>query len=159
MKPKTPKIGDVFEIPLSDGRKAYGQYVRADKDNGPMIRVFDLITRDDVKIDELISSPTMFPPIIVGLKAAIRTGLWTIIGHSPIKYFESPNFISAMYDSINDRVGIWYLWDGIESKSVPIGYKLSEEYRELEQLVVWAAEDVVERIETGINPLDRRLTL
>ena len=156
---KTLKVGDVFEIPLSDERKAYGQYVRADKDNGPVIRIFDLITKDDLKIDEIVNAPNMFPPIVVGLKAAIKSDLWTIIGNSPVTDFVPPNFISAMYNSINDKVGMWYLWDGIESKSIPIGYKLPEEYRGLEQLVVWAAEDVTKRIETGVNPIDRWLDL
>ncbi|MCC6604820.1 MAG: immunity 26/phosphotriesterase HocA family protein [Anaerolineae bacterium] len=156
---KTLKVGDIFEIPLSDGRKACGQYVRADKDNGPVIRIFDLITKDDMKIDEIVNAPVMFPPIVVGLKAAIKSGLWTIIGNLPVTDFVPPNFISAMYNSISDKVGMWYLWDGIESKFIPIGNKLPEEYRGLEQLVVWAAEDVTKRIETGVNPLDRRLDL
>ncbi len=159
MKRKRLKIGDVFEIPLSDGRKAYGQYVRADKDNGPMIRIFDLITKDNIQVDEIINTPNMFPPLIVGLRAAIKTGMWTILGNSPINDFDPPYFISAMYDSINDKMGMWYLWDRSKSEYIPLGYKLPGEYRELEQLVVWAAEDVAKRIETGNNPIDRWLDL
>lgn len=159
MKRKRLKIGDIFEIPLSDGQKAYGQYVLADKENGPMIRVFDLITKHSIGVDEITRCSNMFPPIIVGLKAAIKTGQWIIVGSSSVKDFDSPDFISAMYDGVNDKMGMWYLWDGSESKYVSLGYILPEKYRELEQLIVWSPDNLKKRIETGINPIDRWLDL
>lgn len=157
MKAKRLRIGDIFEVPLSDGRKAYGQYVLADKKNGPMVRIFNLVTTNNVPIEKLINLSLLFPPIFVGLKAAIKIGQWKVIGNSPVNDFNYPCFISAMYDSVNKKMGMWYLWNGAEY--TPIGHKLPEEYKKFEQLVVWAPGDVEKRIETGINPIDYWLDL
>lgn len=147
---KNIKIGDVFEIPLSDGRKTYGQYVYWDNRYGPLVQIYDLITRDRATVTQVLNSLPLFPPIIVGLKAAIKTGVWEIIGYSPISIFPYPLFRSALYDSRLKKTGMWYLWDG--SQLNPIGYDLPKQYEQLELLVVWSPDDVRERIETGANP-------
>jgi hypothetical protein len=153
---KTIKVGDVFKILLSDGRKAYGQYVFKDK-MGPMVQIFDLVSQREIEVQQLADANLMFPPIITGLFAAVKAGIWKIVGHLPVKDFKYPNFISAMYYGQRNQVGTWYLWNGDES--IPIGRKLPEEYKRLEQLVVWDPSDVAYRIETGTNPLDHRLDL
>jgi hypothetical protein len=89
------KVGDVFEIPLSDGRRAFGQYIFKDK-MGPMIQVFNIITEIEIPIEEIINSKPLFRPVITGLIAAIRIGLWKKIGHMPVKDFEYPNFIQYL---------------------------------------------------------------
>lgn len=157
MKTKKPRIGDVFEISLSDGRKAYGQYVFWDQENGPIVRIFDLIADDQVDLSSITNRSLLFPPIVVGLMAAIKSGLWKIIGNIAINDFDYPYFISAMYHSLTNKMGMWYLWDGADYK--PLGYKLPDEYKRFEQLVVWAADDIRKRIETGVNPIDNRLDL
>ena len=40
------KLGNIFEITLSDERKAIGHYVYWDKKNGPFIQVFNYIARE-----------------------------------------------------------------------------------------------------------------
>ena len=156
---KRIKVGDVFEIPLSKGRKAYGQYVFRDQKMGPLVQIFDHVygIDDRVDLEQLGQAGLLFPPVITGLFAAIKTGLWEIIGRLPVENFVYPKFISAMYDSRRNRVGIWYVWDG--AQSIPIGQQLSEEFKQLEQLVVWDPLDIVHRIETGDNPLSYRLNL
>ena len=69
------KVGDIIEIPLSDGRKAYGSYIYKDK-MGPMIQVFDIITDQKIVPERLMEAKPLFRPIITGLFTAIRTGLW-----------------------------------------------------------------------------------
>ncbi len=152
MRRTSLKIGDILEIPLSDGRRAYAQYVWRDKLMGPMIRVFDVITEERVDIDVLRGASLLFPPVFTGLYAAVRTGLWQIIGRLPVDDFTYPKFIWPLYDDKVDKVRNWALWDG--EKEIHIGRKLPNRYRGLEQLVGWAPQDVAERIETGQNPLD-----
>jgi len=146
MAPKI-KVGDIFEIPLSDGRSAYGQYIFRDSKMGPIIQIFNRISESHIEIEDLRYSKLLFPPVITGLYGAIRTGLWTIIGYLPVKEFIYPNFISTTFDLRSGHIGTWYLWDGQRSRQ--IGSHLPEKYKQLEFLVGWAPQDVVIRIETG----------
>jgi hypothetical protein len=148
---KNIKIGDVFLIPLSNGRNGYGQYVGKDR-MGPLVRIFDLISEGDIDLDELKSKGFMFAPVITGLFAAIKSGQWELIGTLPIKDFECPHFISARYNNKTKKTGMWYLWDG--TKSSPIGKTLPEDYTYLEQLIVWEPNNLARRIESGENPYD-----
>ncbi len=140
-------VGDIFEIPLSDGRKAFGQYVFRDKHQGPLIQVFDLIVKGDVSVEEIINSKPLFPPVITGLSAAYRIGLWKKIGYIPIKDFKYPLFISTLLGNLNRKPRQWFLWDG--KKYHKLGTKLPKKYQKLEMLVVYSPYDIPKRIETG----------
>jgi hypothetical protein len=155
----TKKIGDVYKIPLSNSRHAYGHYVFADKKYGPLVQIYDVITNEEVELEQISSSGLLFPPIILGLNAAIRDDGWEKIGNLKLENYEPPDFISAMYDSVNDKMGVWYLVKLKEDKSKAIGIVLPDRYKKLEQLLVWPPDDVIVRIETGINPYDRWLEI
>ena len=144
-----PQIGDIFSIPLSNGGKAYAQYLHYSK-MGPIIQVFDLISASDVATDKLLLSKFMFPPVITGLFAAIAGRSWKVIGNHPIKNFVHPKFISTLYNQKTGKAGIWFLWDG--EREIKIGSVLPEEYKNLEFLIVWNPMNVVHRIETGEVP-------
>jgi hypothetical protein len=145
------KIGDIFEISLSDDRKAYGHYVFSDKNNGPIICVFDKITKkNNIIINELVDGNPLFPPVITGLAAAIRSGIWRIIGNIPVTNFVYPKFVSTLWDQKSGEASMWFVWDG--EKYTKIGKSLTEELKILEFLVVWSPYDIVERIETNKYP-------
>jgi hypothetical protein len=145
------KVGDIFEIPLSNNRKAVGHFVFKDKKNGPLIQVFNDITDNEkVNIEDAINSNYLFPPVLTGLYAAIRVGLWHIIGKMPVTNFTYPKFISSVWDDQSGEVKNWFVWD-IE-KFVKLGPILPEEYKTLEYMVVWSPQDIVYRIETGSIP-------
>lgn len=145
------RIGDVFEIPLSDGRKAFGQYVFRDK-MGPIIRIFDRILDKDEKLAlaSLDSNLLRFPPVITGLFAAIRSGLWKRVGKLPTDTFQYPNFVSRIKDTGSGLESPWFLWKGKDF--IALGHHLPSEYRTLERLVVWEPTNLVRRIEIGENP-------
>ncbi len=147
--PRKPKIGDIFEIPLSDGRKAYGQLLNLSK-MGPIIQVFDLISDGSPTLEEIVDSKLLFPPVITGLFAAIRDKMWKVIGNIPVPNFVQPNFVTARYDEQTGEVRRWSLWDG--EKFTGIGPELPLEYKDYEFLVVWTPIHVVRRIETGQMP-------
>jgi Immunity protein 26 len=145
------KVGDIFEIPISENRKAYGHFVFKDKSNGPMIQVFDLISdKGTFIVQDVINNGYLFPPVVTGLNAAIRVGMWRIVGKLPIIDFVYPRFVSAVWDYKSGEVKNWFLWDG--EKFNLIGSHLLEEYKSLEYLVVWSPYDIVYRIETGLYP-------
>lgn len=144
------KLGDVFELRLSNGRKAYGQFVHKDKVMGPLLQVFSLVTEKDATLDEIMRSGPLFPPVITGLYAAVRKGLWKVVGHLPVENFIYPNFIRTLYDQETGKASIWFLWNG--EKSIRIGSELTPEQKKLEYLAVWSPYDVVLRIEAGELP-------
>lgn len=145
------KIGDIVEIPLSTGQRAFCQYVYRDK-MGPIIRVFDLIVApdDEIAIERLADANLMFRPVITGLFAAVRTGLWKVIGRFPVLDFQYPNFISSFYDHTTGKYGNWYLWNGTEY--ILLGHELPPVHHHLERLIVWHPHNIAKRIETGDNP-------
>jgi len=147
-----PKIGDIIEIPLSNGKKAYGQYVFRDEKRGPLLQVYDLIIDSTTYVDmeDIVKAKPLFPPVITGLFAAIRTGLWKVVGNRPVKGFKYPGFISTFWNEKTGEAGVWYLWNGTES--IRLGYRLPEEYKNLEFGVAWSPYDVADRIETGEYP-------
>lgn len=145
------QIGDVFEIPLSDGRKAFGQYVYRDEQKGPIVRIFDVVVENDMELDicSLENAGLLFPPVITGVFAAVRTGLWQKVGNLPSDDFQYQNFISRVYDPNGTLRGPWFLWNGEHSRE--LGYDLPPEYRNLEFLIVWNPINLTRRIETGEN--------
>ena len=145
------RIGDIFDMPLKDGRKAYGQYVYKDKKQGPLIQVFDVMKTNTIfDIETIKNAKPLFSPVITGLFVAIREGLWHVVGRIPINGFAYPNFVSAYYDYRTGNAYKWFLWDG--EKYISIGNKLPEKYKKCEYLVVWSPYDVISRIETGKYP-------
>jgi hypothetical protein len=144
------KIGDVFVIPISGNRKAYGQYVCKSK-SGPMIKVFNIITGEkEASLDELGIAGSLFPPVITGLNAAIRMGLWQKKGKLPVGDYSETQFISSWWDDKTGEVYHWSLWDG--KQYIRLGKDLPEKYKELEYDVVWSPYDIVWRIENNEIP-------
>ena len=117
---------------------------------GPIIQVFDLVSEGHVPIEEILRSKLLFPHVITGLFAAIRDQMWKVIGHSPVRDFIQPEFVSAVYDERTGEAKRWSLWDGEKFKE--IGSELTPEYARLEYLVVWSPTNIVRRIETGEMP-------
>jgi hypothetical protein len=145
------RIGDLFDIPLSDNRVAIGHFVYRDKNNDPFIQVFDyIVPKEKLIIEDAVKKKYLFPPVITGLNAAVRIGLWHIIGKKPVIDFKYPNFISCHRDNKTGEIKNWFLYDGMNW--VGLGLLLPEKYKSLEFLVVWSPYDVIDRIETGFIP-------
>jgi hypothetical protein len=146
---KKPKIGDIFEIPLTKSRRSYGQYLYFSK-MGPIIQIFDVVSSNEMNVDQIICSQPLFPPIIVGLFAAIKDKIWKVVGNKPIESFKHPLFVSNEYDQITGEARTWFIWNGQEY--IKVGIKLPDRYKKLEFLVVWSSSSVVERIENRRMP-------
>jgi hypothetical protein len=114
---------------------------------GPIIQVYDCIVPIRPNLDIVLQSKPLFPPIITGLSAAIRAGLWTKIGNKKIESINYPGFVSTLYDQKTGKASIWFYWDG--KKSVRIGPQLPNQYKDKEYLIVWDPTDVAHRIQTG----------
>lgn len=154
-----PEIGDVVAIPLPDGRTAYGQYVYWHEDPvgpwGEMVRVFDLVTEEEVPVERLATAEPMFPPVVVMLEEALASGRWRVIGRLPAEEFRYPPH--RFLHEAEPEPGVyhdWWLWDG--QKETYIG-DLPAEYRALEYWNGYDAEELERRIATGEYFGDRLL--
>jgi hypothetical protein len=143
-------IGDILEIPLTDGRKAYGQFIYEDEKMGPLLQVFDLPGDQPVELDRLKDVAPLFPPVLVSLTAAVAAGIWKVVGRLTVDRFTYPSFVNAVYSEKTGQASKWFLWNG--QNSVFLGNSLPDEYKKLEYYVIWSPADVVERIETGKVP-------
>jgi len=145
---RTPRIGDCFEIGLPDGRFAFAQYVFRHDTYGALVRTLSVapksLTIADLRFDRLL-----FPPVFVGLHAAVSKGGWRLIGNAAIEEFPFPAFRHTP-SSGPGTFDNWKLWDG--NGYTPIG-KLSPELRKLEILCVWGYLDLQERIMNGGHSL------
>lgn len=146
---KKVKIGDIFEIPISEQRKAFGQLVFLDEKQGPLIQIFDLIADENEKFDpaQVVIYPLMFPPIISGVSRAVKKGNWKIIGNNPITEFIYPKFVSTLWDENSGKARVWFSWDG--ERYTKLGWELPKEDKSLEFLVVLNPLNVAKRIELG----------
>jgi hypothetical protein len=147
--PKTPKIGDVLQIPIGQGVFAYGQFVELDPHNGPVVRVFKLKSDSVPSEDELQQSGLMFPPVIVGINDPVRSGRWKVVRNQPLDSYQPPVFLSGQYHK-DGGIAVWWLING--ASETCIGTVLPEEYRTLESVAVWPAEWLEERIRAGTHP-------
>jgi hypothetical protein len=143
------KVGDIFEIPLSGGRNAFGYYLYYSK-KGPIVQIYNLISENDIEIEEIIKGRPLFPPVITGLHVTVNSGIWKVIGNIPVVGFVHPMFVSTLYDEKTGKAVLWFLWDG--QKDIRIGTILPEKYKSLEFLIVWNPESIERRIETGEIP-------
>lgn len=150
------KIGDVFEIPLSDGRKTYGQYV--DDNGGNIIRIFNYSTSHNERPDlsRIDKSDLLFPPIHTSIDFAIKNCGWKIVGKLSIDGYVYKGFLnhSEVLPMPKDRrdpirIKSWALWDG--KKWIELGERLSEKYQKYESGAIFPPDLIVKRIETGFN--------
>ena len=153
------KVGDVIQIPLSDGRRAYCQFVFEDKENGDIIRVFDFFTKESEILDlkEIDISKLLFLPVYASIYWAVKDRGWKVIGSLPVDDYK---FTGFLYDlpafppnpNGGGRVKSWSLWDG--EKYVELGEILPKEYQKYESVGVNPAGMIVDRIETGFDSLE-----
>ena len=142
------KEGDVYQIPLPDGRFAFAHYLQWNEQLGCLMRVFDLLSDHELNSPEALKSAgELFPPVFAGLKGAVKAGAWKRIGTLPVPAFQFPQFrcTSATKPGTYEN---WYLWDGGTQRFIG---KLPPELRKLEVEVVWGYEMLENRIATGHN--------
>lgn len=125
-----PKVGDIFQIALPDGRYAYGKVFR-DASVGIYQRIFDSMTVPP------IMSPFAF---FVGIyNDILKSGIWPIVGHESFTSEEAewppPNYVK---DVISGEYSIYHKGQMHSSTE--------KECRGLEPAAVWDTQHVIDRI-------------
>jgi hypothetical protein len=71
------KIGDVLRISLENGSFAYGRIL-----DEPLMSFYDLSTRTEVSLSEILGSPVLFRVWV--MNQAVKRPTWEIIGSEPL---------------------------------------------------------------------------
>jgi hypothetical protein len=136
-----PKVGDIFQIPLPDGRFAYGK-VFWDASVGIYRKIFNEPTEPPIG--------TKFAFIVGLYDDILKSGAWPIVGHEPFPSGEDiwppPAYIE---DIISGEYSIYHKGE--------IRPSTKEECRGLEEAAVWDAHHVVDRI-MGVGKGRRRVS-
>ncbi len=154
IKRKRAKLGDVIEIPVSQGY-AYAQYTHHDRNLqlGALLALLPGV---------YVERPTDWATVVnqqelywffLPLNPELRRGHVTIVANELIPESRQKFPLLRRRGSI-DRDGTvlkWGLWDGEKSWKID---KLSPEQHHLSQAAVWGFELLVLRIEEGWMPSD-----
>lgn len=132
-----PKIGDVFELPLGEGRLGYGQVLR-----GNFVGFYAVESRERLPIDEIIKQPVAFR--IVCLTDTLEDGTWPILGNAT-----PPSAMNALMrtwrtDAVGKRYGYEWRSDGAPEE-VPVD---REFIRGVERRRTWDSREVPRRLNT-----------
>jgi hypothetical protein len=151
---RKPRRYDIWAIPLPRGEYGYLQVLERDEDYLHLVRVFSLGNRRIASAEEVLASPSLFPPIFtyVTARKVLQNGLeW--IGNVRVPY-EAPVFRhSKRYVLFADEKGAdWVVWT--RKGGFRIAGEVTAELRELEFLVTWPLQEVAMRIAGRIGPAD-----
>lgn len=132
MKRQKRITGGIIKIPLDDGFYTFGRICEE-----PLIAFYDIRSRSNHSLDEIISRPILFRICVYNY--AVTRGGWEIIGKAPLEdeLLETPKFYK--YDSFFKRYEI-YSPDG---KDLPSTW---EECKNLELASVWEPGAVEQRL-------------
>ena len=97
-------IGDIFTVPLGDGRAALGQVIGKYKSSFYVV-VFDLVVPEDAVQSLDLSEVAATPPLLARMTfdARFRPGMWQIVGHraqDQARFLPAYSFGSDDYDGV-----------------------------------------------------------
>lgn len=123
-------LGDVYSIPLPDGKFAFGRIF-----NDASIAIYTHIGK---VIDDLPQCEEY--QFVVGIyRNLLDSGAWTVVDHRPFcnqdESWPPPNYC---YDIISKKFSIYYKGEFLPSTE--------DECKGLEQAAVWDANHIVDRI-------------
>ncbi len=157
MKRVITKIGDIFEVKISDTSKGYFQYIADDMSqlNSAVIRAFSkrYSIESDVSLDEIIAGKIDFHWHTF-IKLGVKMGFWIKIGnHSNlgnldnVMFRDTPDYGRLNFNYEYDVSKSWNVWkiNGLRSE---VG-ELTNEYKKAEVGIVLPADTVVHRMKTG----------
>lgn len=159
-KGRSARIGDYYSIPLEGMRWAHALYLTKQPGFGDLVQVLGVYReKDPATVDELIHAPRAFPPVFAWVRFCSETYAWRFLGNRRAhgKVVLPPFRHSLSADESGRKPGVYHDWtitvfepDG--NDQIKFVGTLSEEERKLEVARVWFAEELHERIASGINP-------
>ena len=150
---KSTKIGDVFEVKLSDTEKKYMQYVVSDLTqlNSDVVRVFSKLYPIDNKpsLEEIVSDDVQFY-VHCATKLGLKKECWSLYGNIPVVGDYSKVIFRCSEDYGNPQVQVsedWYIWH-INGNFIDVG-KLPPKYYQSYIGVICSPQSILDYVRTG----------
>lgn len=134
---KRPKFGDVFVVPLDDGRLSFGRMLQR-----TLMAFYDLIADDVPSVEHIVSRPVLFKIWVID--SSLRSGAWRIPENRSVDddLAMEPQFFKQ--DALNGKLSI-HQSDGGEISCT------AEECEGLERAAVWDPSHVEDRLRDHYN--------
>jgi hypothetical protein len=148
-------LGDVLEIPITNQKLAYAQYIYNYKEPpawGHLIRVLPgLYNSRPGSLTEIVNSKERFV-VFFPVGAALRAGMISIISNEmiPESNIKFPLF-KTFVPNLKTGKKTWRIWDGNETRKVD---ELLPEHRDLPMKEIVSFDLLVDRIKSGWSPKD-----
>jgi hypothetical protein len=114
------QLGDVFAIPLSEGRYAFGRIYNLDP-NWNLVEIFAHVGTGPYYSPEIAKSGRLIPPITVSPREVFENGLWKIV-------YSDPAFVPADIDSLRYATGLPGMYKLVKVNQLkPLGPLTDEE--------------------------------
>lgn len=148
MSNKITRIGDIVFVGHFGEDQVIGHYLAGPPKREPLVQFYRCSKSWTVEQGLSSCRPT-FPPVIVGILIAVRTGRWSVIGHINPGRVPEPLFLMS---NARRGAGEAFWWLRRDGKQIELGTNVPEKYRTLEVHGGWSAELIEERIATGVDP-------
>ena len=151
---KATKIGDVFEVKISDTEKKYMQYVVSDLTqlNSDVVRVFSKIylIHEEPLLEDIVSGDVQFY-VHCATKLGLKMKCWSLYGNIHEVGDYSNVIFRCSEDFANPQVKVskdWYIWH-INGSFIDVG-KLPPKYYQSYIGVICSPPSVLKYVRTGI---------
>ena len=96
------KVGDVFRLPLGDGRFAYGRLLKVDK-GGDIVEIFCHTDKGEGYRPSIAETGRLFHPIFISGVVVFWRGPWEVIHSDPDFVPTDVNDLKFVYGAFGDR--------------------------------------------------------
>lgn len=154
LKKKRVRVFDLFSVRGKHGEKYFIHYLNKHPEYNHLVRCY---IEDELAyplLIDLINSKPLFPPVFSYLNpSVIEAQQLTLEGNFRIE-FEYPRFKHNTEASITENInsGIWSIWT-FPDEYQPV-QEVTEDLKNLEYLLMWPIQDIIERMEKRLGPRD-----
>jgi hypothetical protein len=141
-------VGDVFAVPISGGRFAFGRVMIWEKSRGMYIEVFRETSDTRSLKPSILASGWLFQPLrLAGGSDALKTWRWTVVRSDP-SYKLPPEINDIEFVSPHPAGGAWC---AVSFKGEILRIVSPEEKKTMTSGHFWSAKDVEARIEETLG--------
>ena len=131
---RSRKVGDVFSVPLTDGRYAFGRVLE-----DPLMAFYDFKADEQVAAEQIISYPVAFRVWVT--RDAITSGRWEVLGNFPLEPHMLEEVWFSKQDIISKQLSLYK--GGHDWEEIPATF---DQCKDLELAQVWGSSHLEDRL-------------
>jgi hypothetical protein len=142
------RIGSLFKLKAFKTANVFAHCIAWDEKMGYLMRISALEQRESSPTYEDLKRRALFPPVFVGLDAAVKAREWLLVSKMVIDHEAIPAFKATNQSPPDLEDASWYIRNSGKSKFVG---RLSPEEKELETYQIWGYRILEERIRESMG--------